>query len=72
MGKLKPETRDKLRGVSTATICTALFKREEGAGRADDPRPLPGDGGENPRRFRRLAKGEEEVRRSVRPSTGSG
>ncbi|MGH6621089.1 MAG: ribonuclease activity regulator RraA [Alphaproteobacteria bacterium] len=27
MGTLKPETRHKLRGVSTATICTALFKR---------------------------------------------
>ena len=27
MSTLKPETRDKLRGVSTATICTALFKR---------------------------------------------
>ena len=27
MSKLKPETRDKLTGVSTATICTALFKR---------------------------------------------
>ena len=24
---LKPETRDKLKGVSTATLCTALFKR---------------------------------------------
>ena len=27
MNKLKPETREKLRGVSTATISTALFKR---------------------------------------------
>lgn len=27
MSKLKPATRDKLRGVSTATICTALYKR---------------------------------------------
>jgi regulator of RNase E activity RraA len=27
MSKLKPATRDKLRGVSTATISTALFKR---------------------------------------------
>jgi regulator of RNase E activity RraA len=27
MGKLKPETRDKLRRVSTATLTTALFKR---------------------------------------------
>ena len=27
MSTLKPETRDKLKGVSTATICTALFKR---------------------------------------------
>jgi regulator of RNase E activity RraA len=27
MGTLKPETRDKLKGVSTATLCTALFKR---------------------------------------------
>jgi regulator of RNase E activity RraA len=25
--KLKPETREKLKGVSTATLCTALFKR---------------------------------------------
>jgi regulator of RNase E activity RraA len=27
MAKLKPETRDKLKGVSTATLCTALYKR---------------------------------------------
>jgi regulator of RNase E activity RraA len=27
MTKLSPETRDKLKAVSTATICTALFKR---------------------------------------------
>ncbi len=27
MSKLKPETRDKLKSVSTATLCTALFKR---------------------------------------------
>jgi regulator of RNase E activity RraA len=27
MGKLKDATRDKLKGVSTATICTALYKR---------------------------------------------
>ncbi|HEX7967607.1 MAG TPA: ribonuclease activity regulator RraA [Stellaceae bacterium] len=27
MSKLKPETRDKLKTVSTATLCTALFKR---------------------------------------------
>jgi len=27
MSKLKPETRDKLKTVSTATICTALYKR---------------------------------------------
>ncbi|HEX8167622.1 MAG TPA: ribonuclease activity regulator RraA [Beijerinckiaceae bacterium] len=27
MAKLKPETRDKLKTVSTATLCTALFKR---------------------------------------------
>jgi regulator of RNase E activity RraA len=27
MSKLKPETRDKLKSVSTATICTALYKR---------------------------------------------
>src|SRR3990172_7805536 len=27
MPKLKPETRDKLKAVSTATLCTALFKR---------------------------------------------
>src|SRR5215813_11360167 len=25
--KLKPETREKLKGVSTATLCTALYKR---------------------------------------------
>ncbi len=24
---LKPETREKLKGVSTPTLCTALFKR---------------------------------------------
>src|SRR5215218_5616427 len=27
MSKLKPETRDKLKTVSTATLCTALYKR---------------------------------------------
>ena len=27
MAPLKPETREKLKGVSTATLCTALFKR---------------------------------------------
>jgi regulator of RNase E activity RraA len=27
MPKLKPETRDKLKGVSTATLCTALYKK---------------------------------------------
>src|SRR5215510_8617692 len=27
MSKLKAETRDKLKGVSTATLCTALYKR---------------------------------------------
>ena len=27
MGKLSDATRDKLKGVSTATICTALYKR---------------------------------------------
>ena len=27
MSKLKPATRDKLKTVSTATICTALYKR---------------------------------------------
>jgi regulator of RNase E activity RraA len=27
MSKLKPETRDKLKSVSTATLCTALYKR---------------------------------------------
>ena len=27
MSKLKPATRDKLEDVSTATICTALYKR---------------------------------------------
>jgi regulator of RNase E activity RraA len=27
MSKLSPATRDKLKGVSTATLCTALFKR---------------------------------------------
>jgi regulator of RNase E activity RraA len=27
MARLKPETRDKLKGVSAATVCTALYKR---------------------------------------------
>src|SRR3989304_4990863 len=27
MAKLKSETREKLKGVSTATLCTALYKR---------------------------------------------
>ena len=45
MNKLKPETRDKLRGVSTATICTALFKRGFRNQFIQDVRPLnPGLG----------------------------
>lgn len=37
---LKPETRDKLRTVSTATICTALFKRGFRNQMIQDVRPL--------------------------------
>jgi regulator of RNase E activity RraA len=37
---LKPETREKLKGVSTATICTALFKRGLRNQFIQDVRPL--------------------------------
>ena len=37
---LKPETRDKLMGVSTATLCTALFKRGLRNQFIQDVRPL--------------------------------
>ena len=37
---LKPETRDKLMGVSTATLCTALFKRGLRNQFVQDVRPL--------------------------------
>jgi regulator of RNase E activity RraA len=38
--KLKPETREKLKGVSTATLCTALFKRGLRNQFIQDVRPL--------------------------------
>jgi regulator of RNase E activity RraA len=40
MGKLSAATRDKLKGVSTATICTALFKRGLRNQYIQDVRPL--------------------------------
>ncbi|WP_353182207.1 ribonuclease activity regulator RraA [Bosea sp. (in: a-proteobacteria)] len=40
MSKLKPETRDRLRGVSVATVCTALFKRGFRNQFIQDVRPL--------------------------------
>ncbi|CAM5773945.1 ribonuclease activity regulator RraA [Bosea minatitlanensis] len=40
MPKLKPETRDRLRGVSVATVCTALFKRGFRNQFIQDVRPL--------------------------------
>ncbi|WP_306224243.1 ribonuclease activity regulator RraA [Bosea beijingensis] len=45
MPSLKPETREKLRGVSVATLCTALFKRGLRNQFIQDVRPLnPGAG----------------------------
>ena len=40
MPNLKPETRAKLMGVSTATLCTALFKRGLRGQFIQDVRPL--------------------------------
>jgi regulator of RNase E activity RraA len=40
MTMLKPETREKLKGVSTATLCTALFKRGLRNQFIQDVRPL--------------------------------
>ena len=42
---LKPETRDKLKKVSTATICTALYKRGLRNQFIQDVHPLNPDGG---------------------------
>nr|WP_047575891.1 ribonuclease activity regulator RraA [Methylobacterium sp. ZNC0032] len=45
MPSLKPDTREKLRGVSVATLCTALFKRGLRNQFIQDVRPLnPGAG----------------------------
>jgi regulator of RNase E activity RraA len=46
VGKLSPETRDKLRGVSTATLASALYKRGLRNQMVQDVRPLgaPKDG----------------------------
>jgi len=45
MPSLKPETREKLRTVSVATLCTALFKRGLRNQFIQDVRPLnPGAG----------------------------
>lgn len=43
MNKLTPETRQKLMGVSTATLCTALFKRGLRNQFIQDVRPLNGN-----------------------------
>jgi regulator of RNase E activity RraA len=40
VGKLSPETRDKLRGVSTATLASALYKRGLRNQMVQDVRPL--------------------------------
>ena len=40
MARLTPETRDKLKTVSTATLCTALFKRGLRNQFIQDVRPL--------------------------------
>ena len=40
MSKLKPETREKLKTVSTATLCTALYKRGLRTQFIQDVRPL--------------------------------
>jgi regulator of RNase E activity RraA len=45
MTTLKPQTRDKLKTVSTATLCTALFKRGLRNQFIQDVRPLNPDGG---------------------------
>ena len=45
MSKLKPETREKLRTVSVATVCTALFKRGLRNQFIQDVRPLSPDTG---------------------------
>lgn len=45
MPKLKPETREKLRTVSVATVCTALFKRGFRNQFIQDVRPLSQDTG---------------------------
>ena len=45
MTKLKPETRDKLKSVSTATLCTALFKRGLRNQFIQDVHPLNPDAG---------------------------
>src|SRR4051812_49135198 len=42
---LNPQTRDKLKGVSTATLCTALFKRGLRNQFIQDVRPLNPNGG---------------------------
>jgi regulator of RNase E activity RraA len=44
MTKLSPETRDKLKTVSTATLCTALFKRGLRNQFIQDVRPLNPEG----------------------------
>jgi regulator of RNase E activity RraA len=45
MTKLSPETRDKLKTVSTATLCTALYKRGLRNQFIQDVHPLNPDGG---------------------------
>ena len=45
MPSLKPETREKLRTVSVATLCTALFKRGLRNQFIQDVRPLNPDAG---------------------------
>ena len=40
MSKLKPQTHDKLKTVSTATLCTALYKRGLRGQFIQDVRPL--------------------------------
>ena len=45
MSKLKPETRARLRGVSVATVCTALFKRGLRNQFIHDVRPLNPEAG---------------------------
>ena len=43
MTTLKPETREKLKSVSTATLCTALYKRGLRNQFIQDVRPLNPD-----------------------------